>query len=81
MAQTGKKCGTILNIGQIAKEELLWSVLNVDVVGFKNRLNQPLISTKVPESFWTKPHPQKKPRKAQKVKKKKKVPNFAKLKT
>ena len=40
MAQTGKKCGTILNIGQIAKEELLWSVLNVDVVGFKNRLNQ-----------------------------------------
>ena len=39
MAQTGKKVGTILNIGPIAKEELLWSVLNADVVGFTNRLN------------------------------------------
>ena len=39
MAQTGKEYGANLQIyfGLISKEELLWFVLNVDVVGLKRK--------------------------------------------
>ena len=37
MAQTGKKYGANLSIGLISKKELLWFVLNVDVVGLKRK--------------------------------------------